>query len=151
MASLVRPAFAIVMLMAMWSTSSTSVMAQATGTVRGTVTEANAQRALSGAAVSVAGTSRRVVTGASGEYTLPGVPAGSVRIRVELVGYAPTERLVTVVAGQSATANFALGASAVALDELVVTGTAGDARRRTVGNAVSQIQAADVVATAPIN
>ncbi|MBA3969970.1 MAG: TonB-dependent receptor, partial [Gemmatimonadetes bacterium] len=151
MSILVRPVLAIALLLAVWSTSSTSALAQTTGSVRGRVTEASTQRPLPGAAVSVAGTNRRVVTGSSGEYTLPGVPAGSTRVRVELVGYSSSEQVVTVSAGQAATANFALGASAVALDELVVTGTAGDARRRTVGNAVSQIQAADVVATAPIN
>src|SRR5438046_3039227 len=43
----------------------------------------------------------------------------------------------------SATADFVLSPTAVQLDQVVVTGTAGQARRREVGNAISAVQAAE--------
>ena len=49
----------------------------------------------------------------------------------------PLRRTVTVAAGQPATADFGLEASAYSLDEVVVTGTAGGEARRTLGNAVA--------------
>lgn len=142
---------ALAAVLAAWSGSAIPLSGQAVGTVRGAVTDATTQRPLAGAQVSVPGTGRRAVSTASGEYSLTGVPAGSQRVRIDLIGFTPIERAITVAAGQATTLNFALGAAAVSLDELVVTGTAGDARRRTVGNAVSTIRAADVVETAPVN
>ncbi len=116
------------------------LQAQSAGTVRGIVTEAGSQRPLAGAQVSVPGGGRRVATSAGGEYTLSGVPAGQQTVRVELLGYTPLERRVAVTAEGDATANFELGQSAVALDALVVTGTAGGTQRRAIGTSVAQIQ-----------
>ncbi|HEX2094323.1 MAG TPA: SusC/RagA family TonB-linked outer membrane protein [Longimicrobiaceae bacterium] len=138
-------------LAAMLVTSPPPLQAQSTGTVSGRVTESGSQRALAGAQVSIPGTGRRTVTGPGGEYTLAGVPSGPQTLRVELIGYTPLERRVTVSAGQTATANFEMGQSAVALDALVVTGTAGGTQRRAVGTSVAQIRATDVVETSPVN
>jgi hypothetical protein len=49
-------------------------------------------------------------------------------------------RRVTVAAGQELQVNFDLAEQALGLDEIVVTGAAGAARRREVGNAIAQIQ-----------
>ncbi|HEV2150164.1 MAG TPA: SusC/RagA family TonB-linked outer membrane protein [Longimicrobiaceae bacterium] len=125
--------------------------AQATGTVRGTVTEAGSQRALAGAQVTVPGTGRRTVTGSGGEYLLAGVPAGSQTVRVELIGYSPGERRVTVAPGGTATADLELGQSAVALDALVVTGTAGETRQRSLGTTVARVDAAEIAEKAPVS
>ncbi len=125
--------------------------AQATGSVSGRVTETGSQRPLAGAQVSVPGTGRRAITSTSGEYTLASVPSGPQDVRVELIGYGTAERRVTVPEGGAATASFELGQSAVSLDALVVTGTAGGTQRRAVGTSVAQIQASTVVETAPVN
>jgi len=127
------------------------LQAQSAGTVRGTVTEAGSQRPLAGAQVTAPASGRRTVTGVGGEYTLTGVPAGPQAVRVELLGYTPLERRVVVTAGGEATASFELGQAAVALDALVVTGTAGGTQRRAIGTSVAQIQASTVVETAPVN
>src|SRR6185503_3932417 len=49
-----------------------------------------------------------------------------------------------VAAGQVLEVNFELSAQALGLDEIVVTGTAGAARRREVGNSVAQINTVDL-------
>jgi TonB-dependent SusC/RagA subfamily outer membrane receptor len=54
------------------------------------------------------------------------------------------EQVVTVASGQAATANFQLAEQALALDEIVVTGTAGTARRREVGNSIAQLSTAQI-------
>ncbi len=117
--------------------------AQEAGSVRGRVTEQAGGRPLPGARVTVAGTARGVVTGADGTYLLGGVPAGTRMLRVELLGYSPVERAVTVAAGQTASADFALGEAAIALDELVVVGY-GTARRGELTAAVSSVQGAEI-------
>ena len=122
--------------------------AQATGTIRGRVTDAANQRALAGANVTAGG--RTTVTNAEGNYTVT-VPAGAVTVRVSTLGYAGSSRTVNVAAGQSATADFALSASAINLEGLVITGTAGAQERREIGNAVTQVNAADITDKAPIS
>ena len=46
--------------------------------------------------------------------------------------------------GETVTANFALEELALGLDEIVVTGTAGAARRREIGNSIAQINVAEL-------
>jgi TonB-linked SusC/RagA family outer membrane protein len=118
---------------------------QATGTIRGTVVEAGSLRPLSGVQVSVLGTGKGALTNASGEYLLVGIPTGSQRIETQMIGYSNAEQTVSVTAEQMASADFELSQAAVALDEIVVTGTAGAVSKRTLGNAVTTVNAAEVV------
>ncbi len=124
--------------------ASTPLLAQETGTIRGTVTTASTLRPLSGAQVFVPGTGRGTLTNASGQYILVGVAPGAHTLRVEMLGFAVAEQSVTIAAGETVEADFQLAEEAVALDELIVTGTAGTARRREVGNSIAQISAADI-------
>jgi TonB-dependent SusC/RagA subfamily outer membrane receptor len=116
----------------------------ATGTVRGTVKHGGTQNPISGAQVTIAGTRVGSMTRDDGSYVISGAPVGTMRIRVRMIGFAPIEQPVTVTDGGTATADFSLVPSAVTLEEVVVTGTAGQARRREVGNAVGQVKASDV-------
>ncbi|HEX6040030.1 TonB-dependent receptor [Longimicrobium sp.] len=117
--------------------------AQEAGGVRGTVTDQATRRPLPGARVTVAGTPRGAVTDARGAYQLTGVPAGTRVLRVELLGYSPVERAVAVAAGQTITADFSLGESAISLDELVVVGY-GTERRGELTAAVSSVEGAAI-------
>jgi TonB-dependent starch-binding outer membrane protein SusC len=121
-----------------------SIHAQAaTGTIRGKVTNA-AGAAVPNAQVFIAGTQNGGQSGADGNYSITRVTAGSVTVRVRMIGYEPTEKLVTVAAGATATVDFSLKTSAVSLDQVVVTGTAGSARKREVGNSIGQVSTADL-------
>ena len=121
-----------------------SLAAQGTGTIRGTIVETANRRPLSGAQVVVVGTDRRTITDARGEYTLQDVGTGRVRIRASLIGYENAENTLGVAAGQVARGDFALAASAVSLDAIVVTGTPGATSRRQVPNAITKLDAEEI-------
>ena len=118
---------------------STPLSAQGqTGTVTGTVV-GDGGRALSGAQVLLVGTGLGTRAGENGRYTIVNVPAGEYRVRAAMLGHRPIEQPATVVAGQSVTRDFTMKAEALGLDALVITGTAGAARQREVGNSISQL------------
>ena len=96
------------------------------------------------AQVLVVGTGLGTRTGSNGQYTIVNVPAASYRVRVQMIGHRPVDQSVTVTAGSSVTQDFVLKAQALALDAMVVTGTAGAARNREVGNSISQIDMSKV-------
>ncbi|HSJ32208.1 MAG TPA: SusC/RagA family TonB-linked outer membrane protein [Longimicrobiales bacterium] len=118
---------------------------QNTGTVRGRVVAAKTMRPINAVQVSIPGTGRGTITNADGQFLLLNVPAGTHTIRAELIGYSAREQPVTVTAGGTVTADIELSESAIALDELVVTGTAGGQERRAIGNVVTQVRAAEAV------
>lgn len=117
---------------------------QSTGTVRGRILEARTLQPLPNAQVNILGTTLGAVTSAAGEYTVTGVPTGTQRIRVRRLGFAPLERGVTVADGQTVNADFNLSSAATNLDAVVVTGTAGAVSKRTVGNAITQLDVAEI-------
>lgn len=114
-----------------------------TGTITGTVTSESGQT-LAAAQVTVVGTTLGTRTGNDGRYTIVNVPANQHRVRVQFIGHRPMDLPVTVTAGGTATLNFVMRAQALALDAMVVTGTASAARNREVGNSISQIDMAKV-------
>lgn len=113
------------------------------GTVEGRVTDAETGNPIPGVNVVVADLPDRTLgaaTNPQGRYTIEGVPAGEQTLEARYIGYQTQSRTVEVVAEETVTVDFALGESAVDLDEIVVTGQAGQARRKEVGNAISQIE-----------
>ena len=123
---------------------------QATGTIRGQVTDAVTMRPLSGVQVSVPGTGRGALANASGQFLVLNVPTGTFAVRAELIGYGTQEQQVTVVAGQVAQVDFRLSQSALELDAIVVTGTPGQTQKRALGNSVSQFDASAVTDAVPV-
>jgi TonB-dependent SusC/RagA subfamily outer membrane receptor len=115
----------------------------ARGTIRGRIENAGTGTPVGSAQVQVANTTLGTQSGGDGTFTIAGVPTGSQTLRVRLIGYAPVDRVVTVTEGQTAEVTIGLRPAAVALDEVVVTGVAGQARRREVGNAIASVKASD--------
>ena len=115
-----------------------------TGTIRGTVTNVGTGAPLANAQIVVVGTGNGTITSASGAFTITAVPAGARIVRARMLGYVLVDKPTTVTAGATTTVDFALTVSAIALDEVVVTGTGGSARKREVGNSIGQIKVADV-------
>jgi TonB-linked SusC/RagA family outer membrane protein len=124
--------------------------AQSTGTVAGRVTDAATGVPLQNVQVSISALGTGAITDAEGRYVINDVPTGSVTVTAELIGRERASRTVTVAAGATAVADFALAENALALDAIVVTGTAGGTQRRAVGNVVSSVNAEAVMATVPI-
>ena len=114
--------------------TATSMSAQQ-ATLTGRVTGA-ADAPISETRVAVLGTTLIALTAADGKYTLRGVPTGPIEVRVFRVGYVEQKKSVTIIAGGTATLDFAMIASTVKLDEFVVTAT-GIQRRAEVGNSIS--------------
>ncbi len=110
---------------------------QPTGTIRGTVRNSGTNLPLGSAQLSVAGSRLGTMSREDGSFVITSVPAGSQTVQAHLIGYAAASKTVTVVAGQTVRVDLVLNQAAVSLDEVVVTGTAGQARRREVGNSIS--------------
>jgi len=123
--------------------------AQATGTVQGTVVDGQSQRPLQGVQVTVVGTNRGTVAGSDGRFTITAVPAGEVTVRAQMIGYGTSENTVTLSEGETATVDFELRVSALAMDELVVTGVGQATQRRQLSTSVSVI-GADAISEAPV-
>lgn len=128
-----------------------SAAAQAAGTITGIVREQGTERPLAGVVVQVDGTQFTALTNEQGRYLLQNVPAGRYTLRTQILGYAATPQSVTVAAGETAQLNFAIQQTAIALDEVVVTGTAGRQERRAQAASVASIGAADIVQQAPVS
>jgi TonB-dependent SusC/RagA subfamily outer membrane receptor len=126
------------------------ISAQERGTVTGVVTDAADMRPLDGAQIVIEGTNFGALVNAEGRFLIPNVPAGTHTLRVIVLGYGPATQDVTVVAGETAVADFQLSQSAIQLDAVVVTAT-GEQRKRELGNAVGTIEASEVMEVAPIN
>src|SRR5690606_30679510 len=80
----------------------------------------------------------------NGRYLILNVPAGSYQVNAIRLGLAPVTQQVEVASGQTVEVDFAMETQALGLDEIVVTGTAGAARRREVGNSINQINVAEL-------
>ena len=117
----------------------------ATGIIVGQVTEASGRTGLGAVTLVVEGTRLGASTGADGRFRIAGVPAGAHAVTARRIGYGQQRLAVTVPAGGEVTASFTLASSPIALDQVVVTGTAGAQERRAIGNAVTSVAAAEVL------
>jgi TonB-linked SusC/RagA family outer membrane protein len=120
-----------------------TTMAQ-TASVSGRVVDATSGQPVPTARVSVVGTQIATQTSADGRYVLRGLEPGPVTLRVSSIGYVEQRRQVTISAAEPSTVNFELRSVAVALSEVVVTAT-GEQQRVEMGNAITQMNAAEVV------
>lgn len=127
----------------------TTALAQQ-GSVTGTVTDAQTTRPLAGVQVVVVGTGLGTITSADGRFLLTNVPAGQQEVQAQMIGYSTASAVVDVTSGGTATVTLSLRQSAVELDAVVVTGTAGGSQRRAVGNSVSGVNAAAITDVAPV-
>jgi TonB-linked SusC/RagA family outer membrane protein len=116
------------------------------GAISGRVTDASTGRPIGTAQVVVVGSNLIAQTNAEGVYTLRGVTPGTVTLRALMIGYTESRQQVTVAAGETASRDFALQPTAVALSPIVVTAT-GEQRRVEVGNAIAQVNASKIVQT----
>lgn len=117
---------------------------QGTGTITGRVTETGTGQPVADANVVIVGTTRGARTDAEGRYRIADVPAGPAQVRALRIGYSSTAQAITVTAGATNNADFALSTAAISLDRVLVTATGSEQRRVEVGNAVSNINVEEV-------
>jgi TonB-linked SusC/RagA family outer membrane protein len=116
------------------------------GTITGRITDAANGQPVASAQVGVVGTSAGALTNQDGIYTVRGVSPGNVTVRVLRLGYAELRQPTTVTVGTVTTLNLQLRAVTTTLSPIVTTAT-GEQRRVEVGNAIAQVNAAEVVQT----
>ena len=122
--------------------ASRSLAAQGTATVTGIILATGSEAPISNAQIAAQGTNRLTLSDESGRFRLTGLPAGEVTLVVRRVGFRPVTQRVT--AGTDGL-RIMLSETPIELNALVVTGTAGAVEKRSVGNSVSTIAAADQV------
>src|SRR5262245_15608312 len=115
------------------------LVGQATGAVRGRVTDAASQEPLPGVTVTLG--SRGAITAADGRYLITSVAAGTDTLRARTVGYAPAVQVITVAGGDTATADLTMSRQAIGLSEIVVTGY-GEQRAGNIPGAVTKVDTA---------
>ena len=121
-----------------------SPVAAQTGTVTGTITDASNGAGVQSVQVYLVDSALGTLSNANGRFLILNVPAGSYTLRAERLGYATQDIQVNVSAGGTVAQNFQLESEALGLDEIVVTGTAGAARRREIGNTIASVAVADI-------
>jgi len=80
------------------------------GTIAGTVTDSSTGLAIEGATVTDG--TRSAITGVNGDYTIDDVPVGTYTVTASAAGYDDDSQSVTVIAGETSTADFTLEPSA---------------------------------------
>lgn len=122
--------------------SGTASSALGQGAIGGVVVSDDTRRPLATAQVLVVGTPQATLTDAQGRFLIPNVAGEEVELRVTLLGY----RAATVRARVGSTdLRLVLAQTALALDEIVVTGTPGGTQARAMGNVIGRVPAHEVV------
>jgi TonB-linked SusC/RagA family outer membrane protein len=114
-------------------------LAAQTGTITGVVRSATNGQPIAGAQVAIPELNTGILANNVGRYLLQNVPAGTHTVQVQYIGYSASSMDVTVAAGGAVIQDFELRSEAISLEGVVVTGTAGAARRREIGNSISQL------------
>lgn len=118
-----------------------AALAQATGTVVGTITDASNQRPLNNISVVLVGTGRGTQTNDQGQFRLLAVRTGPSSVQVRGLGYRSVTQQVTVQAGDTTRLDLALEATALQLDVVVISGAGAQTEKRKLGNTVATIGA----------
>ncbi len=112
-----------------------SSAAAQTRVVTGTVTDANTGEPIGSALVTVVGTDISTTSRDDGTFSI-GVPEGTVRLLVRMIGYRRSE---IVVPAQQREVDVSLAQDILRLEEVVVTGQATGVERRNLAQAISTI------------
>jgi len=111
------------------------------GQITGLVSDSATGQPVGAAEVSVAGTRLRARTAEDGRYALAGVPAGDHVVEARRLGYVVGRRRIAVVPDATVNVDFRLTAVAFRLQEVVVTGVAGETEGTKLAFTVGRIDA----------
>ncbi len=123
----------------------TPLLANETGTVRGTVTLEESGYFIRGAVVVVIGSGDSTLTDNEGKFVIDGVPAGEYEVLAQREHLTAGRQTVIVESGGTATANFVLSLSPLLEDMTVTASPAGTKTSLEAFNAVSTIHGFDIV------
>jgi TonB-dependent starch-binding outer membrane protein SusC len=123
---------------------------QEPGSLTGRITDRASGAGLPDARVYIIGTTLETNTNANGEYRLMNLRAGRIQIGVLRIGYRAVSDTITIAAGRPATKDFVLAQTLTTLQDVVVTGTAGNQERRAQPATVATVSASDIKSTSAI-
>ena len=123
---------------------------QQSSTIAGRVTSAVSRQPLASVQVFIGGQGLGGLTNAAGRFLILNVPVGTHSVTAERIGFGSATQTVTVTAGAPAVLDFFLEEQAVALDEIIVTGTPGGTQRRAIGNVVETIDVGTQIELTPV-
>lgn len=136
----------IVSLLALATGTAAIVAAQDTGRITGRVIDQDQGTPITGATIEIVGREQQATAGLDGRYTLTAVPAGTVAIRVRMLGYAPkTVTGIVVPAGGGVEQTVSITRQAMQLTELEVS---VEAERGSVNQALEEQRASQNVLSA---
>lgn len=129
------------------------LFAQAKYTFKGTIKDASNGEALIGATVNIGGTFQGAVADENGMYELSGaIKPGRYSLIFNYVGYTVKAVPVEITeSGGTQTIDGELSADAMNLDQVVVTGSTLRSTRRSLGNSINSINAAQLEKTGSTN
>jgi TonB-linked SusC/RagA family outer membrane protein len=139
----------IVILRTTVRSSADSITPDSTGSIVGTVRDAEDGSPLFEGIVSLDGTTKSAVVGANGHYRLTRLAPGTHTLVARRIGYSQIVQRVIVPPGGTLTVEFSLRASAAALDQVVTTVT-GSQQLSSLGNTIATINADSLVPVTPI-
>ena len=119
--------------------------AQQSGTITGLVTDVQTGLPVTAVQIFISDLDIGVLSQASGRYLILNVPVGTHTVTATRIGYGTVTGQATVGAGTTAVQDFTLFEEALALDEVIVTGTPGGTLRRALGNDVARLNAVEIV------
>ncbi|MEP1140577.1 MAG: TonB-dependent receptor plug domain-containing protein, partial [Balneola sp.] len=119
-----------------------SIGINAQGVIYGTVTDAGTGETIPGATVLIEEINRGIATDADGKYRLTGVPSGDYKVTFSFVGF-KSLTLDVQVGSSEVLLNANLEATAIGLDELVVSGYAITPKRELTGS-ISSVTSKDI-------
>lgn len=129
--------------------SAAPATAQQRGIVTGTVADVATGQTLESAQVYLPGLAMGALTNPAGRFLILDVPVGTHEISVQLIGYSSGSQNVTVVAGEPIEVTFELTTTALRLQELVVTGVAGETPRVKLPFTVEKLNFEDIKVPPP--
>lgn len=113
------------------------------GSLQGTVYDANTGETVPGANVYVVEANRGTATDADGEYSIANLSSGSYTVTVSFVSYQTFTTLVQIQSGAATTLDVQLQPATIGLDEIVVTGYASISKRELTGS-ISSVRSQDL-------
>ncbi len=119
------------------------------GTISGKVVDEKSGQSLPGANIFIKGTSMGAATGTDGSFKIANVPPGNYTLLAAYIGYYTTEQTVQVVVNEDVAVNFSLRVSILKADEIIVTGTGYDIKKKELSTAISTISTQEIEA-APV-
>lgn len=115
------------------------------GTIIGRVLDRRSSAPVDGVRVFISELGIETLTDADGRFLLADIPDGTHLLRAAMIGYQAEEREAVIQSNDTVRVDFELWVDALALDAVVVTGTAGGAQVRSIGNVVTSISAGEVL------